>query len=571
MKRLKLGRMMTLLAVGLLGACGGDDGSDGSPGPAGPAGPSGNGDVLLDLSVLGTYEANGFDVASAEIVAYDAASQRLFVVNANAVTVDVLDISDPTAPERVGTIDATAEGGSANSVAVSNGIVAVAIEADPKTDPGSVVFYNATDLSKLGEVAVGALPDMLTFTQDGLRVLVANEGEPNSDYSVDPEGSVSIVTVNAGTAPTAVTAGFSAFNDEAEELRAAGVRIYGPDASVAQDFEPEYIAIAPDGQSAFVTLQEANAFAVVNLAAQPGPVTDLVTRIIPLGYKNHRVLGNELDPSDRDGGPNLGNWPVLGMYQPDTIASYSFNGRAYYVTANEGDAREYIAEVAGEEVEFFVEEARIGSLDLDPEAFPDAAELQDNAALGRLNATNALGDTDGDGDFDELYVLGGRSFSIWADDGSQVFDSGSDFERITAQRFGVNFNNNHAETIGDSRSDNKGPEPEAVALARIAGRQFAFIGLERMGGIMVYDVSNPNNARFVQYLNNRDFSVATEDLTDETAGDAGDLGPESIVVIPADQSPIDGVPLLAVGNEVSGTTTLYRIDVIEPSDAAATP
>lgn len=542
MRSFKLG--LVTLAIGCIFMVGcADDGKDGAPGA------SGQGDVLLDLSVLGTYEANAFDAGAAEIVAYDAPRQRLFVVNANAVTVDVIDVSDPTAPELIDTIDASAEGASANSVAVSNGIVAVAIEADPKTDPGSVVFYSASNLAKLGEVAVGALPDMLTFTPDGLRVLVANEGEPNADYSIDPEGSISIITVNGGTTPSAINAGFGAFNTQAAALRSDGVRIYGPGASVAQDFEPEYIAVSPDGLSAFATLQENNAFARINL------VTNTVTDILPLGYKDHRILGNELDPSDRDGGPKLGNWPVFGMYQPDTLASYAVNGRTYYVTANEGDARDY---------DTFAEEARISSLTLDTTAFPNAAALQANTALGRLNATNALGDTDSDGDFDALYVLGGRSFSIWADDGSQVFDSGSDFERITAQRFGEDFNNNHAESAGDSRSDNKGPEPEAVAIAEFAGQAFAFIGLERIGGIMVYDISNPQNARFVQYINRRDFSVTTEDLTDATAGAGGDLGPESLVVIPAHQSPIAGVPLLAVGNEVSGTTTLYRIDVVTP-------
>ena len=505
--------------------------------------------MLLDLSVLGRYEANVFDDGAAEIVAYDAPRQQVFVVNAAATTVDVLDISNPAAPALIGTIDASAEGGGANSVAVSNGIVAVAIEAEIKTDPGSVVFYSATTRLKLGEALVGALPDMVTFTPDGLRVLVANEGEPNDDYSIDPEGSISIVTVNGGTNPVAVTAGFGAFNGQEEALREAGVRLFGFNTpTVAEDLEPEYIAVSPDGLSAFATLQENNAFAKINLA------TNTVTEILPLGFKDHRILGNELDASDRDG-PNLRNWPVLGMYLPDTVASYLFNGRTYYVTANEGDAREY---------DPFEEEARIEDLLLDATAFPNAADLQQDAAIGRLNATTTLGDTDNDGDFDELYVFGGRSFSIWADDGTQVFDSGSEFERITALRFGANFNNDNTENDGDSRSDAKGPEPEAVAVAQIAGRTFAFVGLERMGGIMVYDVTNPQNARFVQYINQRDFSVDIEQAADDgDSAAAGDLGPEGLAVIPADQSPISGVPLLAVGNEISGTTTLYRIDVIE--------
>jgi hypothetical protein len=445
-------------------------------------------------------------------------------------------------------------------LAVSGDVVAVAIEADPKTDPGKVVFYDAAGLGKLGEATVGALPDMLTFTPDGLRVLVANEGEPNDDYSIDPEGSISIVTVNGGTSPTVVTAGFTAFNGQASALRAAGVRIFGPGASVAQDFEPEYIAVSPDGQEAFAALQENNAFARINLA------TDTVTEILPLGYKDHRIIGNELDASDDDGGPIIRNWPVLGMYLPDTIDSYTFNGRTYYVSANEGDAREYIVEDdEGNETEFFVEESRIEDLALDPDAFPNAAELQTDLAIGRLAATTTIGDTDNDGDFDQLYVFGGRSFSIWADDGTQVYDSGSDFERITALRYGVNFNNDNTENDPDSRSDAKGPEPEAILVAPIAGRQFAFIGLERMGGIMVYDVTNPSAAQFIQYVNTRDLSVDPDDLGDADAGAAGDLGPEGLAFISGAQSPIPGVPLLAVGNEISGTTTLYRIDAVEIS------
>lgn len=546
MVRFRRSAFALALAATVLAGCLGDDGKDGADGRPGPAG---SGEVLLELRPLGTYEAGAFDAGAAEILAYDAPRQRLFVVNSSAVTVDVLDISNPAAPTLIDTIDAIAEGASANSVAVSDGIVAVAIEADPKTDPGSVVFYDAATLARLGEVAVGALPDMLTFTPDGTRVLVANEGEPNADYSVDPEGSISIITVNGGTAPVAITAGFAAFNGQADALRVSGVRIYGPGASVAQDLEPEYIAIAPDGQSAVATLQENNALAKIDL------VSNTVTDILALGYKDHRIVGNELDPSDRDGGPHLANWPVFGMYQPDTIAAYTFNGRTYYVTANEGDAREY---------DTFEEEARIGSggYVLDPATFPNAAALKASSALGRLNATRALGDTDGDGDFDRIHVLGGRSFSIWTDDGTQVFDSGSDFERITALRYGADFNNDNAESAGDSRSDNKGPEPEAVAVTTIAGRTFAFIGLERMGGVMVYDVSNPQAARFVQYFNRREPAVTVEDLGDADAGAAGDLGPESIVVIPAGQSPLPGVPLLAMGNEVSGTTTLYRIDTL---------
>jgi hypothetical protein len=547
-----LAAAFAVLAVGL-SACDGDDGAAGPAGPQGPVGPNGpqgpggSGDVVLDLSLIGRYASNVFDEGAAEIVAYDADTQRAFVINASAATVDVLNVADPTAPVLLETIDASAEGAGANSVAVFDGVAAVAIEADPKTDPGKVVFYDTSSLQKLGEADVGALPDMVTFTPDGSAVLVANEGEANEGYTVDPLGSVSVIDVTGGfAAPSVATADFSAFNGDAAALRAAGVRIYGPGATVAQDLELEYIGIAVDGQSAWVALQEANAIGVLDLSDLAAPV---FTDILPLGYKDHRILGNELDASDRDGGINIRNWPVLGMYQPDAIASYAFNGKTYYVTANEGDDRnDFIPDE---------ETVRIKDLTLDAEAFPDAATLQADDAIGRLAATRFSGDADGDGDFDQLYVLGGRSFSIWAEDGVQLFDSGADLERIVAQRYPANFNASHDENDAEGRSDAKGPEPEGLTVGQIAGRTFAFIGLERISGIVVYDITNPQNARFVQYINSRDFSRTPGDDPD-----AGDLGPEGLSFVAAEDSPIDA-PLLIVGNEVSGTTAFYRVDVIE--------
>lgn len=559
--------ILTLAAA--FAGCSGDDGDTGATGPTGPAGATGpagptgptgstgtagSGEVLVDLKLVGRYASGIYNAGGAEIVAFDSTNERLFVVNASAVTVDVLNLSDPTNPVLLGTINASAEGGSANSVAVHNGTVAVAIEGTVKTDPGKVVFYDGATLARIGSATVGALPDMITFTADGSAVLVANEGEPNAGYTVDPEGSISVIDVrNSFVTPTVATAGFTAFNGSLAALRAAGVRIYGPGATVAQDLEPEYIAVAADGRSARVTLQEANALAVLDLTDLAAPV---VTKILPLGYKDHMVLNNELDPSDRDpnGAPNIRirNWPVYGMYQPDAIAAYAFNGRTYYVTANEGDDRDDF--ITGGET------ARVGSLTLDPVAFSNGLDVSLKAveALGRLTVTKFNGDTDGDGDFDRLYVLGGRSFSIWSDDGKQMFDSGSQFEQITARQYPANFNAGHTTNAVEDRSDNKGPEPEGVTLGEIAGRTFAFVGLERIGGVMVYDVTNPQNARFNQYVNTRDFT--------KTPGTAdlpviGDLGPEGLQFVKAANSP-NGKPLLIVGNEVSGTTAIFQVDSI---------
>jgi len=501
----------------------------------------------VSLAALGQHQTGVFAEGAAEIVAFDAGTQRVFKTNAQAATVDVLDISNPSNPVLVHTIDATALGASANSVAVNKGVVAVAIEAVNKQDPGVVAFYNASTLSLIKSVPVGALPDMLTFTPNGRTVLVANEGEPNDDYTVDPEGSVSIIDLGRGVANATVrTADFKAFNGMEAELRAKGVRIFGPGATAAQDFEPEYIALSDNSRHAWVSLQEANAFALIDVRQAK------VLEIQPLGYKDHSKNKNRLDASDRDGRINIAKWPVKGMYQPDAIASYNFRGDTFIVTANEGDSRDY---------DGYSEEARVKDLTLDPTAFPNAAELQKDENMGRLRTTLANGDTDGDGDVDEIYSFGARSFSIRNSRGELVFDSGADFEKIIKDRLKSKFNSNHEQNGSfDNRSDDKGPEPEGVVLGTIRNQVFAFIGLERIGGIMIYDVTDPYHATFVDYINNRDFSVDTR-LPDGSVNPAvGDLGPEGLVFVPAGRSP-NKKPLLVVGSEVSGTTTVFQVNV----------
>lgn len=508
----------------------------------------------IRLTPIGTYESGQFDASAAEIVAHDPDTQRLFVVNALEGAVDILDITDPTNPTLSGTL--FPGGGEVNSVDVDDGVLAVAVEALVSQDPGSVGFYDTASGVLLARVEVGALPDMLTFTPDGTKVVVANEGEPDHycpGGAGDPEGSVSIIDVSDGAAEVTqsdvATADFTAFNDQAEELRAAGVRIFGPDASVAQDLEPEYVAIDADSTTAWVALQENNAFAIVDLD------TATVTDILPLGFKDHSLEGSGIDASDRDGAINIRSWPVFGMFMPDGIDTYEHGNRTYIVSANEGDARDY---------DCYSEERRIKDLELDPEAFPDADQLQEDANLGRLTTTIGF-DTVGfevvGGVYQpltepatELYAFGARSFSIWDAAGNLVFDSGDDFERITASVIPGDFNSdNDANRSFDSRSDNKGPEPEGVEIARVYSKTYAFIGLERVGGVMVYDITNPHRPRFVQYVNNRDFAG------DPAAGTAGDLGPEGLTFIAPEDSP-NGMPLLVVANEVSGTTTIYRID-----------
>jgi hypothetical protein len=179
---------------------------------------------------------------------------------------------------------------------------------------------------------------------------------------------------------------------------------------------------------------------------------------------------------------------------------------------------------------------------LDPTVFPNAATLKLNSNLGRLTVTSATGDTDGDGDFDQIFVPGGRSFSIRTTDGELVFDSGDDFEQITAAQVPAAFNSNGTAATFDTRSDNKGSEPEGVVLGKAFGRTYAFIGLERTAGVIVYDVSDPFQPTFVQYVN--------------TSPD--DISPEGLLFIKEDDSP-NGKPLLVVSHEISSTTTIFEI------------
>lgn len=517
----------------------------------------GNSNLQLKVSLLGRYDSGIRNASAAEIVQYDPSSQRLFAINALAHSVDVISIADPTAPAKVDTL-VEDNASTVNSVATFQGLVAVAFSAPTKTDNGKVVFYSAQTLARLAAFTVGALPDMLTFTPDGEAVLVANEAEANAGYTIDPVGSVSVIDLRAvenrldGAELQALgvvrTAGFEQFNPEIAELRAAGVRIYGPGASVAQDLEPEYIAVSHDGDYAWVALQEANAIGVLDLTDLGAPY---FRDIIPLGLKDHSLPGNELDASDRDGKINIRNWPVKGMYEPDGIASYAIKGKTYFVLANEGDDRNDFLPSATPET------ARVGSsaVPLDPAVFGDVAFLKRPENLGRLTVTTAQVPKNAAGQFTELHVLGGRSFSIRGAAGELLFDSGSDFERITAERYPSFFNASHDNNLFDDRSDNKGPEPEGVTIGKIRGRTFAFIGLERIGGVMTYDVTDPTAARFVDYVNTRDFTLPPNGTA------TNDSGPEGVAFISADDSP-NGKPLLVVGNEISGTTVIYSIDVI---------
>ena len=605
MNNFKLALLSSLIITTLTGCeLDGDDGAKGPQGAAGTDGTNGldgtngkNAPTAFNTKLIGRAVLNAQDPeGAAEIVAYQYSKGWVYAINSSMspATVEVIDINDmdPTAlsADSEGIINNTnlssaitielnqATGanlsGDANSIAIDNNneLLAVAVDSGTTGEVGMVAFYDIAGASPvwLKNVTVGFLPDSLAFSPDGNKLVVANEGEPNGDYSIDPEGSISIINIESGVpADTSVNITFTSLNTQQAELQNDGVVFANPNGrtingnlytgTVAKDLEPEYVTISKDSKTAYVSIQENNALAIVDLT------TNTLKAVKGLGFKDWGEL--KLDASDKDGGLHLRSYPGLyGMYQPDTIATYTWNQANFIVSSNEGDGREYFFDANSE-----AECTAAGGLDYDEDdgclAFIDEIRTEDltlganfdylnndDNDIGRLKVTTFLGasdnSTDGSGTYSKLYTYGARSFSIWDQNGELVFDSGDQIERITASVHGAAFNNDEDENVGDTRSDAKGPEPEALALGEIDGRTYAFVGLERMGGVMIYDITNPYQAEFVDYFYNRG--------TVEDAEITGDLAPEGMQFIPAAMSPTK-TPLLLIGNEISGSVTVWEV------------
>lgn len=575
------------------------DGDAGATGPAGVAGPQGEqgvqGDAGVDasrsisLSLVGRALIEA-EEGSAEIIQYHASSQTVYatwtaqnkvaMIPLANIGVDALNntFTADTLSETSFNIESTVSGvtiAGMNSLAVNGDLLAIAVEPEDKTAPGYILFYNDLNNSNptfMKAVTVGSLPDMVTFTPDGTKVIVANEGEPNDDYSVDPNGSVSIIAVsNNVPADTATTLILDAATVGASKAELATQNVLFPSpadgtiingntitTSLAADLEPEYVTAT--NEIAYVSLQENNALAIVDLS-------DNSVSIKALGFKSWDGL--QIDAQE-DGTVSFGQYDgLVGAYMPDTITNYTWNGSPFIVTANEGDAREYFFDVADEAactaangLDYDVDDGCLAWIDeYKIKDIEDAGiTVQADSALEKyldsdidsLRITMAAGDMDNNGELDTPVAYGARSFSIWDQNGNVIYDSGDDMEVITAALYGANFNNTDDENAPDDRSENKGPEPEAVTVGMIDDKQYAFIGLERTGGVMVYDVTNPFAVSFVDYVNNRDL---TEGLDISLIGD---LAPESIVFVPANDSPTNNA-LLLVGYEVSGTVSVYQI------------
>ncbi|SFU10412.1 hypothetical protein SAMN04487870_3607 [Pseudoalteromonas sp. DSM 26666] len=586
--------IIALSLLSLLTGCSldGDDGQNGAQGVQGTAGSNGengtNANSALNINLIGRAVLNAQSPeGAAEIVAYQASKKWIYAINSsgdeavvNIIPADTFDTA-ALVKDNEGIVTATNLAsaitlslnentpGDANSIAIdaNNQLLAVAMAATNVGEAGQIAFYNIGGDTPvfIKNVTVGALPDMVTFSHDGAKVVVANEGEPNGDYSIDPEGTISIIDINNGTiADTALSINFQAYNNKQAELEAQGLVFANPtgrtingnliNTTVAMDLEPEYVSISKDNKYAYVSIQENNGLAIINLE-------DNSLELKGLGFKDWSNL--QFDASDKDGGVNFKSYPGLyGMYQPDTIASFSWKGANFIVSANEGDAREYFFD-ASDEADCIAK----GGLDYDAKdgclAYIDESRVEDLALaanfdylnnddndIGRLKVTTVKGDINNDGQYESLYAYGARSFTIWDSNGLVVFDSGDQIARVTASVHGNAFNNNEDENKGDTRSDDKGAEPEALTLGEVGDRLFAFVGLERMGTIMVFDITNPYDVKFQDYFYNRGL--------EPSADISGDLAPEGMTFVPAAQSATNEA-LLIIGNEISGSIAVWEI------------
>ncbi len=410
------------------------------------------------------------------------------------------------------------------SVSVKNGLVAVAVNRTALADDGNgrgVVALFDTDGVLLNTVVVGNLPDAVKFSADGSTIIVANEGEPGDDR--DPFGNVTLIDVSEGAENAQTTTiNFSEFNGREDELRDAGIRIF-PGFSAARDLEPEVATFSEDGATAYVSLQENNAIAVIDVE------TGSITRLFTAGTQDLSEIATDVNDDDEIYSPATFE-NVVSLRQPDTISAFTADGTNYIVTANEGDSRDE---------DFRVEDFAAGevSYDIDGDGEEEIVTIDesvDTTGLDRLEISAIDGDTDGDGDIDVLHAFGGRSFSIFDEEGNLVFDSGSDFARITAA---LNPNG-----FVDGRSDNKGTEPEAITVGKHDGRTYVFIGLERDSGVVIYDATDPENALFVEYI---------------APGSVG-ISPEGMAFVSAEDSGT-GLPQLLVSYEVDGTTIAYDL------------
>ena len=503
-------------------------------------------EVILELA--GRYDSESGD-GGAVFTAYADKAEKLFVVNSAEKALDIVDLSDAgddltldrTKRIEFDGVDGLDPIGEITSVVVDKkeSFVAVSLAAEIPQDDGWVVFLDMKG-NVLKVIGAGPKPSMMVLTPDNNTLLVANEGEPDDLYTTDPEGSVTVIDVRSGIRKASpITVGFEGV--PVEET----VRKTDPTATYPESFEPEHITAAKDSKTAYVSLQESNALAVLDLIAME------FTGVFDMGVKDHTLPDSRLDSCDMDN-INIAQYPVLGMYMPDDVELVTVKGKEYLITANEGAWQNYskwndtitINEIKAEGL-LGLDASKYGGLGQAAiDAMVAASGFKDG--LGRMVVSRLEGMGE-DGKYDALYSFGGRSFSIVeAKSMELVYDSGDELEEITAKSLYKYFNASSEDAARDARSVSNGPAPQAIATGVINNSTYAFIGLGEVGGVAAYSLDDITDPEFVSYSASRDF-----------AGNA-DSGPADIIFVDADKSPT-GEALLAVACEASGTVALYEV------------
>ncbi|WP_459129276.1 choice-of-anchor I family protein [Guggenheimella bovis] len=499
--------------------------------------------VYPTLTTLIVDKAHSFDSGSGEagteIVDVAPKAGIMATVNGAEKSLDLTKMDETKFDWKVATrINVsnllTGNAGDITSVAIAPNekYLAIAVPAKVKTDIGHVLTFDLKG-NIISAVEVGALPDMLTISSDSKKILVANEGEPSDDYKVDPNGSVSVITVSeSGKMEKSATVDFTGVTIPET------VRKSNPAQTYPQNIEPEYIVLSKDNQKAYVACQESNIIAIFDIP------TLSFEKIVDLGTKDFS-FDAKMDPSDKDKVAKLRNVPILSFYMPDGMSIINIAGKDYILTANEGDTADWegyseevrVAKLAGKD--------KIALKATNYKGFTQAQldqmvkdGLFNEDQLGRLKVTTAQGEKDGK--YETLYGFGGRSFSVLDSNANMIYDSGNDFASIPMDAMPNYFNCEGTPESFDSRSDDKGVEPEGVASGYIDGVPYAFVGTERLGAIFVYDLSNPQKPAFVRVIEPT----------------SKDISPEGIRFVPAEESKT-GKATLYVAHEISGTVAVY--------------
>ncbi len=501
---------------------------------------------------------------SGEIATFHPGSKRIFATNGVKNAIDIFDISNVAAPKKVGSLSLSPYGNDVTSVAAGRDVVVAAVlvtetfsaTGAPSTPNGKLVVFDTNGKVLSSPDILGVLPDSVTFAPNGTTALVAIEGQPvcakddpattakeDTDYSKasDPEGGVSIVDLTNPAAPVVKFAGFKQFN--VAQMKAKGIAVSSVVNNVAKDFEPEFIT-AVDNKYAYVTIQEANAIGKLDIEAAS---FESVTRAF-----ESKLSVTARDTSDRDSGAGPRNYAnVVGASQPDAIASFKVGSGHYFVTANEGDAREYSC---------LNDDQRGSSLKVDTRRFPNWSTLSASAALGRAKVNPTIGDRDGDGDIDTIHLRGSNSMTMYRN-GIALWDSGELLDQIQIKAFGVaNINGSHSYSsdkstmnyVGQDRSDDKGSEPEGVAVGMVGNTRVAILGLERMTALAVFDITQPRTPVFQEWLQMLPAKATP-------AKDVKHWSPEGIVFVSADKSP-SGKALIITSYELSGSISIHQIE-----------